>query len=282
VAAEHAPSDQPPDAKPLKLTEAAQRLVAEKGVDANVIPASGKDGSVTQTDVQRYLRQVPFEMQDLEAGAGQEDVPPREPLPEVTEMLQDEPKSQIEQQEELEDLMQDTVEEQELFASLTTAMGLTNPRQLIRLRNSYRLLKGYRRGSEVTWPLLEKLMHCLFWYEFLYQKKLEARQHAELVMWLWGDRPDWQAEAKRRHSNPALVNMAQRLWHVLPREEWGKEYGLQMNTVAMVVLPNAEMALTLDWPRAEAMLRAKSTDDGISVEPAPWGGGFRPLDRKTL
>ena len=125
-------------------------------------------------------------------------------------------------------------------------------------------------------------MHCLFWYEFLYQHRLEERQHAELVMWLWGNKPHWQAEAKKRQSNPPLVSMAQRLWQVLPKEEWGKEYGQQMNTVAMVVLPNAEMALTREWPRAEALLRAQSTNDDITLEPDPWRGGFRPVPGKAL
>jgi hypothetical protein len=75
--------------------------------------------------------------------------------------------------------------------------------------------------------------------------------------------------------------MARLMWDVLPADKWGKQYRGLMGSVAMVVLPNAEMAVTLEQLQAEALLRAKSSSDSIVVEPDPWRGGFRPLDRQT-
>lgn len=269
-----------PVAKP-RLTKAAERLVRKQGVDAAVIPASGKDGCITHADVQRFLKA------QREAPATEAPVEPAEiDNPELMEQQERlaverkvvaEPSTEAERAEERAAVMEDTVEERELFAELTRDMGFNNPRQLIRLRNSYRLLKGYRhsRGSAMSWPLLSTLMHGLFWYEYLYQKRLAERQHAELVVWLWAAQPKWVEAADQRRRNPPPVRMAQRLHRLLPADEWGSEYGRLMRTVDLVVLPNAQMGLILDKPSADAVLAAQATDRALL--PDPWGRGYVPM-----
>ncbi|MCF6210304.1 MAG: hypothetical protein L3J88_07510 [Gammaproteobacteria bacterium] len=177
--------------------------------------------------------------------------------------------------------MQDTAFERDLFAGLTRDIGFHNPRQLIRLRNSYRLLKGYRHSREggpvdVRW--VEHLLHGLFWYEFLYQQKL-----AELVAWQWSD-SDWEKDAvqksaeageksavgnEERPVNPPVINMSRRLNRLFTGNGWDDGYGNLMRTVQMVVLPNAQMGLLLsrhDVDRAFSELAAATKGEPLD----PW------------
>jgi hypothetical protein len=61
--------------------------------------------------------------------------------------------------------MRETANEVLRFKELTQASGFANPRQLRRLRNSYRLLRRLY-GDDYKW---EQLMTALFWEEFLHQ-----------------------------------------------------------------------------------------------------------------
>jgi hypothetical protein len=258
-----------------RLTAAAARLVGAQGLDAALIPASGRDGQITEPDVRRFLkgqqaRPEPAQSQPVDNPVLME---------RQTQLADDELqpaalRSAAERAEERDAVMEDSVRERELFAELTAEIGFNNPRQLIRLRNSYRLLKGYRhsRGSAMHWPLLSGLMHGLFWYEFLYQMRLDQRQHAELVAWLWGERPEWEAKAAKLGRNPPAVAMARRLRALLPADQWGAEYGRLMRTVDLVVLPNAQVGLILDRPRANAVWTEHA--EGKPLVPDPWGGGY--------
>ena len=180
----------------------------------------------------------------------------------------------------------------DLFAELARDMNFHNPRQLIRLRNSYRLLKGYRhrrekRAVDTRW--VEFLMHGLFWYEFLYQQKLSDRQLAELVAWEWSSK-DWEqlaaqkdaeAEEKRKQleaagdkraeqlANPPVVNMSRRLNELLPKDKWADGYPGLMQTVEMVVLPNAQMGLLLKRHDVDDLLYGQSTSVSSDRSSAP-------------
>jgi hypothetical protein len=72
--------------------------------------------------------------------------------------------------------MSDTQEEKKYFTEMCTLFGLHNPRQLIRLRNCYRLLKRIERPNEEEW---RPQMMLLFWLEFLYALQQQDRLEIE-------------------------------------------------------------------------------------------------------
>ncbi len=80
----------------------------------------------------------------------------------------DKPQSQTDES----DIMTDTYEEKKYFTEMCTLFGLHNPRQLIRLRNCYRLLKRIVRPNEEEW---RPQMILLFWLEFLYAQQQQDR-----------------------------------------------------------------------------------------------------------
>lgn len=67
--------------------------------------------------------------------------------------------------------MQETTDEMNHFSKLCHLFEMNNPRQLIRLKNCYRLLKRLSTGSEF-W---KEKMTMLFWLDFLYAQKRESR-----------------------------------------------------------------------------------------------------------
>ena len=78
-------------------------------------------------------------------------------------------------------LMPETPRDCRLFEKWTSGFSFTNPRQLIRLRNSYRLLTqlGHAVDHEIS---DDQHMAMLFWLEFLHQKKEEVRKQYEDVL----------------------------------------------------------------------------------------------------
>lgn len=81
----------------------------------------------------------------------------------------------------VQEAMRETPDERQVFGQLAEAAGISNPRLLRRVRNTYRFLKA-------MWiPQLEwrKLMTMLFWQEVLYDLSGDAfndrRTHSELV-----------------------------------------------------------------------------------------------------
>ena len=72
-------------------------------------------------------------------------------------------------------LMRETPEECDHFFSLAKKFNFGNPRQLLRLKNTYRLLKAlvYENGGNSN--DFSKLMTMLFWQEFLYNWPMEIR-----------------------------------------------------------------------------------------------------------
>ena len=72
--------------------------------------------------------------------------------------------------------MTDTAEEKSYFTEMCSLFGLHNPRQLIRLRNCYRLLKRIESPNEEEW---RPQMLLLFWLEFLYMQPYHDRMDIE-------------------------------------------------------------------------------------------------------
>jgi Cdc6-like AAA superfamily ATPase len=77
--------------------------------------------------------------------------------------------------------MQDTIADRNAFMSNAELFHLTNPRQLLRLRNSFRVLKGLMSSQFSASKTSEsKMVHqallMLFWLEFLYDLKPKTRK----------------------------------------------------------------------------------------------------------
>lgn len=88
--------------------------------------------------------------------------------------------------------MADTAEERDGFHDLAVAHGFFNPRQLIRLRNSYRLLKlleaQVARGVSADQRISqEQMMRMIFWQDFLQGFAREERER--LTRWLLHEEP---------------------------------------------------------------------------------------------
>jgi hypothetical protein len=96
-----------------------------------------------------------------------EESPPEEPLPE--ELPPEKPPIE---KKRIKEEMQETTDERDKFFDLASKFKFTNPRQLLRLRNSYRLLKGLSSEKEYN---REMLMTMLFWQEFLHNWPLRTR-----------------------------------------------------------------------------------------------------------
>lgn len=255
------------DSRP-EPSPAARRLLEEHEINPIAVKGSGQNGRILKKDVENYL-----EMQQRSGlqipGTGLPQSPLKQSPPDLPS---NEKPGDATSDEEQEVLMRDSCEEQELFAQLASEMGFANPRQLIRLHNSYRMLKGYRHSrkkSGLDFSLLDDLMHGLFWYEYLYQRKQQKRRLAELVIWEWGKYPEWEQRASRQEENPPAVVMARWLRAKWGDKGWSEKYRLLLQTVEMVVLPNAEMGLMLSQSGAEDELKGLSTSDDPSID--PWG-----------
>ncbi|MCH8153619.1 MAG: hypothetical protein IH830_14765, partial [Planctomycetes bacterium] len=79
-------------------------------------------------------------------------------------------------------MMQETATDCRWFEKWTRAFKFDNPRQLIRLRNTYRLLTQLDHALDHE-PNDELRMVMLFWLEFLYQKPIkEQKQYQDLLV----------------------------------------------------------------------------------------------------
>ncbi len=103
---------------------------------------------------------------DLEGGVTE----PSKPKKEIIETEGEEDKvripddKKVEEPKSVEEILKDTTIERDMFSNLAQRFNFTNPRQLLRLRNSYRFLKVMDSDEKYD---REILMKILFWQEFL-------------------------------------------------------------------------------------------------------------------
>lgn len=77
------------------------------------------------------------------------------------------------EKEAIEKEMVDTTFDRDTFSKLTKSFGFWNPRQLLRLRNSYRMLKALNRMKRYK---NESLIKMLFWQEYLHNYPVDVRR----------------------------------------------------------------------------------------------------------
>ena len=85
----------------------------------------------------------------------------------------------------IEKEMQDTEDECYEFSNMVVKFGFGNPRQLLRLRNSYRLIKALKlyKNQELELEKLRDLMRMLFWQEFLHSRSKDLREACLKVLY---------------------------------------------------------------------------------------------------
>ena len=150
----------------------------------------------------------------------------------------------------LQRVMAETKTEVEQFIDLATQFQLSNPRQLRRLRNSYRLLKVLHPDLQS-----ERLMHMLFWQEFLHT--LPQSEHAAC-----------EAAAVGHVAPPAEIaeDQASMLKAVLPLvsdqlASSAEDYGSYRAAVGRLVLPRPV-------PRPLKENEAESESDDVTTPKA--------------
>jgi CheY-like chemotaxis protein len=95
--------------------------------------------------------------------------------------------------------MEDTLDDREFFQQLTQTFGSSNPRHLLRLRNTFRLLKGIERentGQQITLKRARQLMLMLFRLEFLHSHNIPELTNFENQMFTGEAVPDEGQELK--------------------------------------------------------------------------------------
>lgn len=96
-------------------------------------------------------------------------------MTEQSDYLEQSSSMQTEQEnaeEEIEKAMHETTEERDEFYDLAVKFKFSNPRQLLRLRNSYRLLKALNGQGQYE---CERLLPMIFWQEFLHNYGIKIR-----------------------------------------------------------------------------------------------------------
>jgi len=91
------------------------------------------------------------------------------------------------ERESVDEVVKDSKEERDQFAALSKALKITNPRQLKRLHNSYRLLKAldfHQVGGDngVYGAVRERLLAMIFWMEWVSCLDKKARDKEEGFM----------------------------------------------------------------------------------------------------
>jgi len=77
-------------------------------------------------------------------------------------------------EKDIAEAIKDKASERRMFYELVGKFEFSNPRQLLRLHNSFRFLKGYARGRGQAYDTLDMLL-MLFWQEFLHNWPMKVR-----------------------------------------------------------------------------------------------------------
>ncbi len=84
-------------------------------------------------------------------------------------------------EKDIAEAIKDKASERRMFYELVGKFEFSNPRQLLRLHNSFRFLKGYGRGKGEGYDTLDMLT-MLFWQEFLHNWPMEDRNRCMAVL----------------------------------------------------------------------------------------------------
>jgi len=129
---------------------------------------------------------IPQPSVDIEGGGlgdtGRDRITTDEPPEQVSTVDMEETPTETEITEEE---MRDTEQERDEFYEMAKTFRFSNPRQLLRLRNCYRLIKALelQKNREAEFEKLKGFMRMLFWQEFLHSREKELREACVKVLY---------------------------------------------------------------------------------------------------
>jgi len=135
--------------------------------------------------------------------------------------------------------MLDTEDEYKEFSDLAKKFGFSNPRQLLRLRNSYRFIKALelqkarKKNQELGLDKFRDLMRMLFWQEFLFNRPKDLRQACLKAMY-----EDLDAEKISDEQTKDIIKQVKSL--VLESFKDKKIHDETEKDVRIVVLPHSQ------------------------------------------
>jgi hypothetical protein len=133
-------------------------------------------------------------------------------------------------EEEIAEAIKDKTSERDDFYELAGKYDFSNPRQLLRLHNSFRFLKGYGRAKGEMYDTLN-ILKMLFWQEFLHNWPVDIRGRcmAELT-----------GEAHGDEVKPIVKKVLDNVRDDIGKLFNGKDYAKLAEFVRIVVLPHDE------------------------------------------
>jgi ribosomal protein S20 len=134
-----------------------------------------------------------------------------------------------ETEKDILEVLKETFEERDSFRKLAGLFQFSNPRQLLRLRNSYRLLKVLNKKDGYHW---NELMDMLFWQEFMANLSFDDRK--KRMKSSWDENMSNQIECGRIRE--IIKAVRQRIKKLYDKEEPEK----LAQFVRTVVLPHSE------------------------------------------
>jgi len=221
-----------PEPEPQPAPEAGEKQLTEQ---ENPPPSAKKSdastGEPTSDEAVRQTSPPPFPPEKPEPDAG----PPPRRIP--TKEMEEEPW------------------ELNLFLRLAGTFEFSNPRQLLRLRNSYRLLKGLGQlqPGEPSREYWKRALVVLFWQEFLHNWSRAVRDLAMAVLWHCAEAEEIELPAVRRVVAAACLLVRERFAPPAsdgdqpPRGMDEEGYAEVARFVRMVVLPHSDAGV-LDTP----------------------------------
>lgn len=135
----------------------------------------------------------------------------------------------VETERDILEVLKETFEERDSFRKLAGLFQFSNPRQLLRLRNSYRLLKVLNKKDGYRW---NELMDMLFWQEFMANLSFNDRE--KCMNSLWDENVSNQPECSTIRE--IIKAVRQRIKKLYDKEEPEK----LAQFVRTVVLPHSE------------------------------------------
>jgi len=183
-------------------------------------------------------------------GIGLEDVVQVERTDKVTK----EPAAKQEvTEEQISEAIKDTKSERDEFYILAGKFEFSNPRQLLRLHNSFRFLKGFSRGKGSGYDSLD-ILRMLFWQEFLHNWPINMRNRCMSALI-----DETQIEQAEPEIRKVLKNVKRDISKLFSEQENYKELA---DFVRIVVLPhNEEGILDTEEQINDWLMREKETEE---------------------
>ncbi|MGB2863327.1 MAG: P-loop NTPase fold protein [Sedimentisphaerales bacterium] len=153
-------------------------------------------------------------------------------------------------EEEISEAIKDTKSERNEFYELAGKFDFSNPRQLLRLHNSFRFLKGYGRAKGEEYDTID-ILRMLFWQEFLHNWPIEDRNRcmAELI-----------GEVHGEGVKPIVKRILDKVRDDIVKLYNGENYAELAEFVRIVVLPHNEEGIFDTKEDIDEWLKKKATE----------------------